>query len=124
MEHLKYLAATVALLVNIPLFLGILNGTVKDQSFSTWILWAALDILTTITIVLNHGNWYLSGAYIVSSFAISGILFLKKQIDWSAVDTYTAIGVFICLVVWGCLGSKAATIAGTTAVVISGYPLS
>jgi hypothetical protein len=122
MEILKTIGPIVGLLANIPLFIAVYKGDVK-QNFSTWILWTILDIITTIAIIEQDGNYLLSGVYVFSSFAMSILLFSKKEIGWSAIDTVTTVCVFVCLFVWYVMGNKATTIASTTAVVISSFPL-
>ncbi len=121
MEKLKILGAIVGLVANIPLFIAVWKGL--KQNFSTWILWTMLDVITTIAIINQHGNYYLSGIYVFTSLAMSILLFTKKEISWQLTDTLTAAGVLLCLVVWYFMGDKATTIASTTAVVISAYPL-
>ncbi|MES2224530.1 MAG: hypothetical protein V4478_00920 [Patescibacteria group bacterium] len=121
MEKLKILGAIVGLVANIPLFIAVWKGL--KQNFSTWILWTMLDVITTIAIINQHGNYYLSGIYVFTSLAMSILLFVKKEISWGLTDTVTAVGVCICLIVWYFMGDNATTIASTAAVVISAYPL-
>ncbi len=121
MENLKLIGAIVGLLANIPLFIAVWKGL--KQNFSTWMLWTILDIITTVSLMRQHGNYDLSGIYVVTSFSMSMLLLFKKEISWELTDTLTVAGVFICLAVWYFLGDEATTIASTAAVVLSSFPL-
>src|SRR6266403_4909242 len=124
MENLKTIGAVVAFAADAWVFYGIWKGLIKEQNFSTWMLWGLLACIVTITIIINGGhNYKLSAIYAFCSLSIGMLLLIKKEFAWTRVDWWTAAGVLICLGVWAFLGTTATTVASTTAVVISGYPL-
>lgn len=126
MEHLKTLAALIGFIADLFIFIDILKAKeedLEDQSFSTWMLWGLLDAITTIAVILQHGNYELSAIYAFCSFSIATLLFVKNERRWGWLEWATSGGVLTCLVIWWHFGNQATTIAGTTAVVISGIPL-
>lgn len=123
MEHLKTLGAIIGLIADAFIFWGILKNKIEEQSFSTWMLWGLLDSIIATTIIFTHGNYKLTAIYAFCSFSIAVLLFIKKERQWGLIEWLTAGGVTLCLIVWWQLGNQATTIAGTTAVVISGIPL-
>ena len=115
------LGAIIGVSANLPLIIGISKNRIK-QSFSTWILWALLDIIAGTSTILRDGNWLLPTLYALSSTLITLLLLYKGQFTWSSFDTFVTVLVILCVVVWALAGSHWAIIASTSAVVIASFP--
>ena len=121
MDPLQLIAGIIGFSANIPLFIGICRNKI-DQSFATFMLWALLDAIATITTILQHGNYLLPLGYSFTAAAITIALIVKKKITWSWVESLTALLVLVCLVLWYTIGDKAGTVASSLAVVIATIP--
>jgi len=111
----------IALLLYYPLVKGILKGTV-EQSFATWILWVALDVILLVATVIQHGNFALVACYCFGGTLVTSTLIYKRQFNWSWFESSILAMVVVCLIVWYLNGPKATTVASTIAVAISGLP--
>lgn len=120
-DYLPQIAGLTGLSGYVLLFVGLLKTKI-EQSFAAFMLWAMLDIIATITTILEDGNYWLALGNAVGSTAITGLLAAKKQISWSWIETMTAILVLICLVIWFVAGEKAGLIASSLAVVVASIP--
>ena len=96
--------------------------TRTEQSFAAFFLWALLDIIATITTVIEGGNYWLALSNGIGSTVITIILVYKKQISWSWVESMTAVLVVVCLIVWYTSGESAGIVASSLAVVIASIP--
>lgn len=113
--------ALIALLLYFPLIVGILRQQI-EQSFATWILWVALDLIALASIIFQHGNYAILVCYCLGGTAVSAALIYEKQFKWTWFETLVLFLVFVCLTIWAVSGSRMATIASTLAVAISGLP--
>lgn len=115
------LGAAVAIVMYIPLLIGILTDKVK-QPFSMWLLWMILDGSVLASVVVQKGNYILLAVYTTASLIITSALLYKKQFGWGKFESLIAALAAICMVIWGLSGPKVATIMLTSAVVISTFP--
>ena len=125
MEIFKQFLVSVSVLIAVLTYMLLIKGLLKEkmeQSFATWALWTLLDVIAALSIIFQHGNWALVSLYVLGGLTISSILLYKKQFSWTWFETMIASLVAICLVVWYFSGSWMATIASTTAVLISSAP--
>ncbi len=121
MVHLQLIGGIISLLATIPLFIGIYRDKIR-QSFITYLLWGFLDIITAITIILQHGNYWLPIGYSLSSIIVACLLMVKKQITWGWIEMITTLLVIICLLVWWKMGDRAALIASVISLGIASVP--
>lgn len=121
LEPLQIIAATIGIGANIPLFIGIYRNKI-EQSFAAFMLWGLLDIIAAVSTIFQKGNYMLPLGYALTATTIAILLAIKKQINWSRVETITSIMVMICLVLWYINGDKIGTIASSLAVVIAAIP--
>ncbi len=114
--------SVLAILTYLPLWKQVRSGEVK-QSLLTWVLWAILDALVALTIIVQNGNFLLPTIYIVGS-AVTAFLIYKSgtRASWTWFESFIVFLVFVTMVVWRMSTDKAATIASTAAVVIAGIP--
>lgn len=121
-QALQTAGGVLALLLFIPMFLGVLKHGAQGQSFATWLLWGALDTILVISIVRQHGNFLLPLGFTLGDLVLVGLLLARGKFLWSRVDTITLVLVLACLVAWKLGGSKTATIAATLGIAIAGIP--
>ncbi len=93
-----------------------------EQSFAAFFLWAMLDVIATVTTIIQHGNYWLALSNAIGSTIITLLLVKKKQVSWSWVESMTAFLVVVCLVIWYTAGERAGIIASSLAVVIASIP--
>lgn len=121
MELLQTASVVIGIGTNIPLIIGICKEKIK-QSFATFILWGALDIIAGVTSYLEKGNWYLPAGYGFSATTVAIFLLAKKQFSWSKVEWMTLGMVIVCLIFWRISGEQTAIILSSVAVVAAGIP--
>lgn len=112
----------MALLTYFPLWYLIKVGP-TEQNRLTWGLWGALDIIATVTIIAQHGNFLLPAAYVIGS--ITTVYFISrtgKKSPWTWFETMVTVLVITCIVIWFLVNSRAATIASSSALLIAGIP--
>lgn len=119
---LQIAGGALALALFAPLLVGVFKDGGVGQSFATWLLWASLDTTATVSIMLEHGNYY-----VVLGFAIGGVfmtlaLLYKGRFGWGWFDTVILLLVLACLATWMAGGPKTATIAATLGICVAGIP--
>ncbi|PZR05675.1 MAG: hypothetical protein DI539_24820, partial [Flavobacterium psychrophilum] len=88
-ETLQLGAGAIGILAYIILVVGIFK-TGMEQSFAAFLLWALLDLIATITSVLQQGNFWLPLSNVIGSAVITILLVVKKQVSWSRMETLTS----------------------------------
>jgi len=121
-EILKLAGGLLALALFVPMILEIVRTRGAGQSFATWALWAILDVILTITLWLQHGNYLLSLGFAVGGVFLSVVLLAQGGWAWGKFETVIALMVFVSLAVWKFSGSRNAMIAVTTAICLAGIP--
>jgi hypothetical protein len=109
-------------LVAFALLIVALFRSNTEQSFAAFLLWALLDIIATITTIIEGGNHWLALSNAIGSVAIALILVVKRQVSWTWVESMTAILVVLCLIAWYTLGGEAGIIAASLANLIAAIP--
>lgn len=105
------------------LFLCVQVARGVPQNFATWLLWAMIDVVATISIASGKGNFLLPLVYSAGSVATATVIFLAfKKFRWTSVETMTAVLVAICLATYLVFGGKAGAIVSTISVGIAGIP--
>lgn len=120
-EYLSPIGGAIGLVAFALLIVALLRSN-TEQSFAAFFLWALLDALATITTIIEGGNYWLALSNAVGSAAITVILIAKRQVQWTWVETMTAILVVICLAVWYTFGGQAGIIAASLANLIAAVP--
>lgn len=121
MEYLNPIGGAIGLFAFVLLIIALLR-TKTEQSFAAFFLWALLDLIATITTILEGGNYWLALANAIGSTTITVILVAKRQTSWSWVESMTAALVVVCLVIWYTSGEQAGIVASSLAVVIASLP--
>lgn len=120
-DFLRPFAGIIGIAAYLLLIAGIVQSKAR-QSFVAFLLWAMLDTIATITIILKEGNYWLSLSNALGAAIVAFLLALKKQVSWTWVETTTAILVIICLNVWYFAGAKEGIIVSSLAMVIASVP--
>ena len=99
---------------------------VKDggagQSFATWLLWAALDTILTVSLFLQHGNYLLPLGFAAGGIVLTTLLLVKGRFAWGRMDNVILVLVLGCLIGWKLGGAKTATVAATLGICLAGIP--
>lgn len=91
------------------------------DSFSTFLLWAVLDGLCSVTDFIRDGNtWILSTVFAFGSGVIAIQLFRQGKIKWDTDDTVVTALVVVSMLIWAILGPDKGSIVATVAVLIAG----
>ena len=116
------ISAAIAILCYIPLCRNIYSGIAK-QNLLTWALWCSLDAVVAATLITQRGNFLLAVAYTVGS-GVTAVFILRTgdHASWTWFHTMVVGLVIASMAVWYFSGSRMATIAGTTAMLIAGMP--
>ena len=108
--------------LQILLSIQILEGKIK-QNFCTWVLWAILEVITAVNLIIQHGNFLLPALYSVGCMIVALAIIKSKNFLWTWWETFVACMALVCMGIWIISGSRDATIASTTAVIVAGFPL-
>ena len=119
---MKYCGGTLALLMYVPLITGVIRTNGAGQSFAMWGLWAVLDTIITISLIVQGGNFWLTAGFAAGSVVLSFLLLAKGRFAWGRLETGVLLLVLGCLVIWIFSGPKIATVATTAAILIAGLP--
>jgi len=121
-DFLKLAGGAMALAVYVPMIVEIIRARGAGQSFATWALWAVLDIILTVTLWQQHGNYLLSLGFAVGGVVLAAVLLAQGSWNWGRFETVIVLMVLASLTVWQFSGPRNATIAVTAAVCIAGVP--
>jgi len=121
-DLLKISAGVLALLLYVPLIIGAWRNNGAGQSFAMWALWAVLDTLITISLILQNGNFWLTAGFATGSIVLSLLLLAKGRFAWGRLETAILLLVLVCLAIWKFSGPQMATVATTLAIFIAGLP--
>lgn len=121
-DILKLISGLIAMGLYVPMIVEIIRARGAGQSFATWGLWAVLDIILTITLWQQHGNYLLSLGFAVGGIVLAMVLLVQGGWAWGKFETVIALIVLASLTVWKFSGPRNATIAVTAAVCIAGIP--
>ena len=110
----------LSLCLFIPQCVQILGG--MTQNFATWLLWLAINVVATGTLIVQHGNYLPSAA--ISAGDVFVCLCILKSWDfyWTRIETFASVLVSMCILTWIILGPRAGTIMSTSAYLIAGLP--
>jgi hypothetical protein len=121
-QGLKIAGGLMALLLFIPLIIGILKDGAGGQSCATWLLWGTLDTVLTISVIAQHGNFYLPLGFAIGDVLLVALLLAKGQFNWGWFETGVLLLVIGCMAAWKLAGPKTATVAATLGICVAGIP--
>jgi hypothetical protein len=121
-DFLKITGGIGALALFVPMAVEVVKDGGAGQSFATWMLWAALDTILTVSLFLQHGNYLLPLGFAAGGIALTTLLLVKGRFAWSRMDSVILVLVFGCLIGWKLGGAKTATVAATLGICLAGIP--
>ncbi len=117
-----WMGSVLAIIMYFPTLYYIWTDKLK-QSFATWILWVALDLIALGSIIVQQGqNTFILKCYVAGGTFVWLSLLYKRQFKWGNKEWLTLVLVVLCMTVWKVSGAWWATIASTCAVCVSGIP--
>src|ERR1019366_89584 len=99
-NFLKIAGGLGALVLFVPLAVEMIKDGGASQSFATWLLWAALDTILTISIFQRHGNFLLPLAFAAGGIVLTTLLLVKGRFAWGRMDSVILALVLGCLLCW------------------------
>ncbi|HEU6447555.1 MAG TPA: hypothetical protein VFV23_03865 [Verrucomicrobiae bacterium] len=121
-EILRIAGGVGTLLMFIPMAMEIVKRGGEGQSFATWLLWAMLDSILSISTILKHGNFLLPLGYAIGGWALTVLLLAKSRFAWGKLDSIVLVFVVGCLVGWKIGGARTAIICATLATSLATIP--
>ena len=121
-EALKLAGGFLALLLFLPLIIEILKEDARGQSCATWFLWGVLDTVLTISVIAQHGNFWLPLGFAIGDVLLVFLLLAKGRFQWGKFETGILVLVLGCLAAWKLAGPRIATIAATLGICVAGLP--
>src|ERR1035437_2973762 len=121
-DFLKIAGGLGALALFVPMAVEMIKDVGAGQSFATWLLWAALDTILTISLFLQRGNYLLPLGFAVGGIVLTTLLLVKGRFAWGRMDSVILVLVLGCLIGWRLGGAKTAAVAATTGICRAGTP--
>ena len=121
-EIFKWLSGLLALAMYVPLVMVVIKRGGRGHSFAMWALWAMLDTMATVSLVIQDGNYILTLGFSIGSVLMSALLLRRGQFKWGKLEWMVFLLVLLCLAVWAMTGPRGATIAATLAIIAAGTP--
>jgi hypothetical protein len=121
-DFLKIAGGLGALALFVPMAVEAIKDGGAGQSFATWLLWAALDTILTISLFLQGGNYLLPLGFAAGGIALTTLLLVKGRFAWSRMDSVILALLLGCLIGWRLGGEKTATVAATLGICLAGVP--
>jgi hypothetical protein len=121
-EILKLAGGGLALVMYVPLIVSAVRNKGAGLSFAMWALWAVLDTIVTTSLILQHGNFWLTAGFAVGSTVLAIVLLVLGRFAWSRLETAILLLALVCLGIWTMSGPKVATVVTTLAIVLAGLP--
>ena len=121
-NFLKIAGGLGALVLFVPMAVEAIKDGGAGQSFATWLLWAALDTILTISLFQQHGNYLLPLGFAVGSATLTSLLLFKGRFAWGHMESVILALMLGCLIGWKLGGAKTATVAATLGICLAGVP--
>jgi hypothetical protein len=121
-EALKTIGGILVLLLFIPMFVTAAQNGGAGQSFAMWFLWTALDLILTLSLYEQHGNFLVPLGFAIGDAFMAVLLLIKGRFIWRRFEIVILALVLACLAGWKLGGANAAIVAATLGICIAGVP--
>ncbi|MGA2684562.1 MAG: hypothetical protein ABSF51_05880 [Verrucomicrobiota bacterium] len=121
-DVLKMAGGIGVVVLFVPMVIEVVKNSGDGQSFSTWILWATLDTILTLSTIQRHGNFLLPLGFALGGSVLTGLLLVKGRFAWGRLDSVILVFVFGCLAGWKLGGARTAIVSATLAICLAGIP--
>ncbi len=121
MSALAVISGICALLLYIPLCLQLYRSILR-QNIATWILWVILDVIATLSIWWQGGNYFLVAMYVIGGSVTVCFIFKSRLFSWTWLESLVTTLVIASIVLWLLSGARLAIVMSTLGVVIAGIP--
>lgn len=121
MNSLNMLGAVIGFILYLT-FAWLIRYRNLELNMATFLLWAILDTIASVSTYHKSGNWLLPAVYAVGGLCICRELIIKRLVKWTNFETAISVLVIICLLAWSISGPRMAIIISTASVVLSGLP--
>lgn len=119
---LQIAGGALALVLFIPLIRVIIQDGAQGQSCATWFLWGLLDTILTVSVIEQHGNFFLPLGFAIGDISLVILLLIKGKFRWGLFETTILLMVIGCIIGWKLAGPKIATISATMGICFAGIP--
>jgi hypothetical protein len=113
---------TLAVLLFIPLLVRVVREKGAGQSFASWLLWGALDGILIVSLIEQHGNFWIVVGFAVGDLLVAGVLGWQRRFNWTRFETMILCLVVVCVIGWKTAGPRVATVFSVIAVCVAGIP--
>ncbi len=121
-DFLKITGGIGALALFVPMAVEVVKDGGAGQSFATWLLWAALDTILTVSLLLQHGNYLLPLGFAAGGIVLTTLLLINGRFAWGRTDNVILLLVLGCLIGWKLGGARMATVAASLGICLAGVP--
>ena len=119
---LNIAGGVLVLLLFIPMLAVAMKDGGAGQSFAMWILWTALDLILTVSLFEQHGNYLVSLGFAIGDAFMAVLLIVRGRFAWGRFETVILLLVLGCLAGWKTGGPVTATVATTLGICVAGIP--
>ncbi len=117
-----WIGAALAILAFIILGHGISQSKIT-QNILTWGLWAILDMVAFVSVLVQGGNSLLIAIFVLGNASITVLIYSTGGvITWTWFEKTILLLIALCMMIWYLSGPQGATIASTIAVCLAGVP--
>ena len=109
MQYIIWIGAAVTLLAYIPLLISAWRGD-AHLNIATWLIWSFIDAVLFFSLVANHADAALAGAFGVGNIIVVFAILKSGVWHWRSFEALVLVGAVISLGVWYYISTFAATV--------------
>ena len=121
-QVLRLAGGAMAMVLFAPMLVTSWKNKGAGQSFATWLLWGALDLILVLSIHKQDGNFWLPLGFGIGDALLVVLLLIKGRFSWGRFETVILLLVLACLIFWYLGGPKVATVATALGICVAGVP--
>ena len=102
---------------------GIWSGAIAPTNTASWLMWTLLDLTALGTAIASRNPFALALSYTVGAGAVLLVHLRLGTWTWTWVESFSALGVVVSIILWQKLSADYGIIACVSAMTIAGTPL-